>query len=194
MSVSLFAVSDRLKLSIMCEWHELNIRGAKGLDKSWPLSCCLREYNYCGSVQRDVYTNSRWQIRFWVHWCQELLRRFNSPDCTLCIQGFDCTVIMYADHISDGVSGVEMTSCSCESQRSCLGPHDQAQRNSAVNAPLTAWRGLTFPLSTRVQGDPDLLTERSGDVWVCLCAAETDLSWMGMYALLRDVWSCKCLN
>ncbi len=31
------------------------------------------------------YTNNRWQIRFWVCRCQELLRRFNSPDCTLCV-------------------------------------------------------------------------------------------------------------
>lgn len=50
MSVSLFAVSDRLTLSIMCERQNLNTGGAKGLDKS----CCLREYNYYASVQGDV--------------------------------------------------------------------------------------------------------------------------------------------
>ncbi len=31
--------------------------------------------------------------------------------------------------------------------------------NSAVKAPLNTWMGLTFPLSTRVQGDPDLHRE-----------------------------------
>lgn len=103
--VSLFAISDRLKLLIMCEWHELNIRGAEGLDKSWPLRCCLREYNYYGSVQGDVTQTT--DDRF-VSESNDA--KNSSADLTLLVVHcvFRVLIVLsqqYADHISDGVSG-----------------------------------------------------------------------------------------
>lgn len=81
---------------------------------------------------------------------------------------FDCAVTTYAAYVLDGKCfvcvGVEMSSCSCESQRlrSQERARDWAKRKLFANkALLNPSKGLSAcTRAHKVQGDPDHLRER----------------------------------
>lgn len=158
----------------MCEWQKLNIWEAKGLDKSWPLSCCLWEYNYYSSVQGDVtQTTDDRSVS------ESADAKNSSADFTLLIVHCVFRVLIVLSQCMQIIF-----------QMVCRGGDDLMQLwkseimfrfskeatwsgNSVAKAPLNACRGLAFPRNTctqahRDQGNPDLLS-KTLDIWECLC-------------------------